>query len=62
VVKITIELIKSAPTIGGGIWACELITEIPIIVKIYVISLAEKFTVLKRRIAKIANKPNAIPI
>jgi hypothetical protein len=37
----------------------ELISEIPIIVKVYAISITLKFLVLNLRIEKTANRPNA---
>ena len=49
------------PSTGKPVNFNELITEIPIVVKIYDMSFRLKFLVLNRRIAKIANNPIAIP-
>jgi hypothetical protein len=59
---IIITLMIITPNKGNLFSFNELITEIPIDVKVYAISFMLKFLVLNLRIAKMANKPKAIPI
>ena len=56
-----ITLIIRKPTNGKSVILRELITETPMVAKIYAISFVLKFLVLNRRMAKMANNPRPIP-
>jgi hypothetical protein len=49
------------PSMGNPTSLSELISERPIVVKIYDMSFRLKFLVLNLRMVKIANRPTAIP-
>jgi hypothetical protein len=55
------KLIIKYPKIGTSCIFMELITEMPMVVKIYAISFTLKFLVLNLRMEKIANSPNPNP-
>lgn len=59
---IIITFIIITPSKGNPTIFKEFITDIPIVVNMYAISLILTFVVLSLRIVKIANKPTAIPI